>query len=469
MKKKWWIVIGAVALIGIIVYVVLSSQAKAAQMMSNYQTEKLTKGTFTASVGATGTVHSNQSAILPWQTSGTVSKVNVEVDQVIKAGDTLAELKNDSMPANVINAYVELVNAQRDLDDLLKSNLPAAQAFQAVADAQKALEDAQDKVASYEYKRGTAEDERYWKSQVVLAQEQVDWAERLYKRTLNLSPANPKRAQAETNLYNARQNLQNKQATLNWFTSKPSDIDYDVDMAAFEVAKQKLEDANREWERLKDGPDKDDIAAAEARVTAAQATINMAKIEAPFNGTVTEVYSKPGDTVTAGTQAFRIDDLSRLLIDVEISEVDINQVEIGQPVSISFDAISGKTYNGIVKEVARVGTITSGVVNFMVTVELSDADGKVLPQMTAGVTITTIELDNVILIPNRAVRMVDGNRVVFVLRDNVPTSIQVGLGSSNGTYSELRSGDLNIGDAIILNPGPELTSGPGGMFMMGGR
>ena len=218
---------------------------------------------------------------------------------------------------------------------------------------------------------------------------------------------------------------------------------------------------------MKDGPDKNDIAAAEARVAAAQATINMSKIEAPFGGTVTEVVSKIGDNVTAGTEAFRIDDLSSLLIDVEISEVDINQVGLGQPVQITFDGISGKTYSGVVTEVARVGTVSNGVVNFLVTIEMTDADASVLPQMTAGTTITTIELEDVLLIPNRAVRMVDSKRVIFVLRNGVPTSVEIGLGSSNGTYSELRSGDVKEGELVILNPGVELTAGSNGMFMMG--
>jgi len=156
-------------------------------------------------------------------------------------------------------------------------------------------------------------------------------------------------------------------------------------------------------------------------------------------------------------------------VDVNVSEVDINQIKIGQTAMITFDSIIGKEYHGKVTEVARVGTITNGVVNFVVTLEIEDADENVLPQMTAGVNIVTTELADVFLLPNRAVRLIDGKRVVFVMKNNVPTKVEVNVGASNGTYSELLSGELVAGDVIITNPGPELTSGPGGMFMMGGR
>ncbi len=72
--------------------------------------------------------------------------------------------------------------------------------------------------------------------------------------------------------------------------------------------------------------------------------------------------------MAAGQTAFRLDDLSRLLVDVSVSEVDINSVAVDQPVTLTFDAILGKIYNGKVVEVAQVGTSDQGVVNFKVTV-----------------------------------------------------------------------------------------------------
>jgi len=187
----------------------------------------------------------------------------------------------------------------------------------------------------------------------------------------------------------------------------------------------------------------------------------LARVTSPFAGIVTEAYPLQGDLVSAGTTAFRIDDLSSLLVDVEVSEVDINNVSVGQPVTLTFDAILGNTYNGEVVEVAQTGTVSAGVVNFKVTVRITDADSLVKPGMTAAVNITVKELNDVLLVPNRAVRLSDGDRVIYLLQDNAPVKTTIRLGSSSDTMSVLLSGDVKEGDSVILNP-PTDFMGPGG-------
>ena len=227
------------------------------------------------------------------------------------------------------------------------------------------------------------------------------------------------------------------------------------------MAEARLNDARREYERLLQGEDSAEVAAAKARVEAAQATLNQAYLTAPFNGTITQSNLVEGDQVTAGTAGFRIDDLSSLLVDVQVSEVDINSVSVGQSATLTFDAILDKTYQGIVVQVGQAGETVQGVVSFTVTVELTDVDELVKPGMTTAVNIVVEEVQDVILIPNRAVRLIDGQRVVYVLRDNQPLPITVTLGASSDTFSELASGDINEGDLIILNP-PAQFGGPFG-------
>jgi HlyD family secretion protein len=231
------------------------------------------------------------------------------------------------------------------------------------------------------------------------------------------------------------------------------------------LKKAKLDDAQRAYDRVKDGPNPVDIAAATARVNAAQATLNMARLTSPFAGTVTDANPLPGDQVTAGTIGFRVDDLSSLLVDVEISEVDINTVSVGQPVVLTFDAILGGEYHGEVTQVSQSGSTVQGVVNFTVTVKLTDADEKVKPGMTAAVNITIQQLKDVLLIPNRAVRLVDGQRVIYLLQDGLPVQVEVRLGSSSDTMSVLASGDVKEGDEIILNPPAIFETGGGPPFM----
>jgi len=225
--------------------------------------------------------------------------------------------------------------------------------------------------------------------------------------------------------------------------------------------KAKLDDAQRAYDRVKDGPNPADIAAAQARVNAAQATLDMAQLVAPFAGTITDAHPLSGDQVTAGTLGFRVDDLSSLYVDVEISEVDINTVSLEQPVTLTFDAILGSEYHGVVTQVSQAGNTVQGVVNFTVTVKVTDADEQVKPGMTAAVNITVQQLKDVILIPNRAVRLVDGKRVVYLLRDGLPVQVEVRLGSSSDTMSVLVGGEVKEGDPVILNPPSISTFGPG--------
>jgi HlyD family secretion protein len=148
-------------------------------------------------------------------------------------------------------------------------------------------------------------------------------------------------------------------------------------------------------------------------------------------------------------------------VDVEVSEVDINSVAVGQTATLSFDAILDKQYQGTVVQVAQAGTDVGGVVNFTVTVELTNVDALVKPGMTAAVNIIINDLADVLLIPNRAVRLVDGQRTVYLLVNGQPVKTEISLGSSSDTMSVLVGGDVEEGDLIILNP-PSENGGPFG-------
>lgn len=110
--------IGIVLLI-VLGFVFVRSRAKT---VSSFQTQALARGDLTATIGATGTVRANQSAVLAWQTTGTVDQVNVKVGDQVNKGDVLASLLQTSLPQNVILAQTDLVSAQQALTDLLDSD-----------------------------------------------------------------------------------------------------------------------------------------------------------------------------------------------------------------------------------------------------------------------------------------------------------------------------------------------------------
>ena len=387
-----------------------------ADSASQFQTTPAERGTLTATIGATGTVRAKQTAVLIWQAAGTVDTVNVKVGDNIPADFVMALLEKTSLPQSIILAEADLVDAQKALDDLLTSDTARAEAVIALREAEEAYTKAEN-----------------WRKEL---NGKIHVKEIVYKKFRNRTIPVLKEYRA--------------------YPDEKTIAKADEDLA---LAKARLDDAQREYDRLTAG-NTTEIAAAQARVDAAQATLNLARVIAPFAGTVTEAHTLPGDQVSAGATAFRVDNLSSLLVDVQVSEVDINSVTVGQPVTLTFDAILGKAYHGEVIEVTQAGTVEQGVVNFTVTVELTDADSLVKPGMTAAVNIVVEELQDVLLVPNRAVRLADGERVVYVLEEGEPVKKEIRLGSSSDTMSMVTSGDIVEGDLIILNPPVEF--GPGG-------
>jgi HlyD family secretion protein len=452
MKKFRNIIIAVilVSLIGFVGYYFWNQSVAAAQ--GQYQTTPATRGSLAATVGATGTVRANQTALLTWQTTGTVESVRVKVGDVVKKDTLLAELASDSLSQNIIMAYTDLLTAQRNLEDLKTSNTARAQAELAVAQAEKALDDAKTRYDGINFARASDTKIDNVQAELDLLNNQISQARSFYNRVSNLPDGDSRKASALSNLTSLELRRNQVVAELNYITGRPDDNEISQRLSNYEIAKAQLDDAKRQLERLQNGPDPLDIARLEAQVTAAQATLNLARITAPFDGTLTLADPLPGDQVAPGTQAFRLDDLSRLLVDVQISEVDINTIAAGQPVTMSFDAILGKTYNGLIVDVGQVGNVVQGAVNFTVTVELTDGDPTVRPGMTAAVNILVKEVKDVLLVPNRAVRIVDGQRVVYVLVDGFPVMTKIRLGSSSDTVSEVVGGDLKEGDLVILNP-----------------
>jgi HlyD family secretion protein len=408
-----------------------------------------TEQTSTA-VQADGIVQASQSAQLVWRTSGRVEQVNVNPGDVIAAGETLATLEQSSLPQEVILARADLIAAQRDLDHLLNSQTGRAEAMKAVEEAQQALEDA----------RENAPAEAQAQEAVAQAQKEVENAE-LNLAIVTKKPSQQAIDQAYANLLLAenvlnrtreqhekiQRNLDKPKGNYQFFESKglyrnmlkSLDLKLAGDRLAYEqalekynrllepvdpldrmiaegnlqLAKAKLDQARRAWERVKDGPsqaelavleaqladaqrewerwkegaDPAEITAAQARLAAAQAVLEADRITAPFDGVVTAVWPKPGDLVESGELAFRIDNVAPLLVSLQVSEIDINRVKKDQALILRLDSAPGSEYHGRVTEVPAVAQKVEGVVSFIVKAEILDADARVRPGMTASADI----------------------------------------------------------------------------------
>ncbi len=445
--------------------------ARAAQN-GDFQVETIGRGNLVATIGATGTVRTNQSVNLIWESSGIVESVSVQVGDEIQAGDQLAGLLIASLPQNVILAQKDLDTAQDNLDAFYDSyaEVGIAEAEKEMAEAQDAFSDAQ---RNYVYISTIARqvDIDQALSNLVLAENQLDRAKDKYDPYANKPESNLVRATLLGKYATAQSAYDSAVRVYNNYITPGTSNQIAIAQAELDLAALHLEEAEESYQDTLSGPDAQELAAAEAQVVAAEATLSQAFITAPFDGIVTDAHPTVGDLVSMGQEAFRLDDLSRMLIDVDVSEVDINRVSIGQMAVITFDASPEKEYMGEVIEIAMAGNTVQGAVNFRVTVDLNDADESVLPGMTAGVSLTVLELDNVLLIPNRAVRIRDGKRIVYILDDNGLTATEITLGASSESFSELLNDELS-GERIVLNPPSSIfgdgDGGPPAMFGGGG-
>ena len=293
----WSIV--AVVVLAIVALVVINNINAQKQLTANLQTQVLEKSDLTAIVGATGSVRANQSATLTWQTNGRIEQISAKIGEKVSAEQELANLAESSLSQSIILAQSDLVTAKRDLENLLDSDKARSQAELDLANAKQNY----DKVRWYAVYQGKPRETDQdvidaAKARVTIDEDAVEKAQRDYNGFAETPDDDVRKAQSLKKLAQAKQELQDAKLALEHYVNPPNNKEVNISLGEIAVAKAQLDDAQREYDRLKEGTDPEDIAAAKARVAAIEATINMAKITAPFAGTITDSTGKVGDLVS---------------------------------------------------------------------------------------------------------------------------------------------------------------------------
>jgi len=450
-SKKYYYYAAAIILIIIIVFFSQNQDDSGDELL----TTTVEMGELIATVGGTGKVEASKSAFLTWDTTGSVNEVFVENGAQVTQGTILAELVPASLPQSVILAKADLVDAQRNLENVLQSDTQRAQVYLNLLDAEQNFKDAQEDVDAWNYNNADQQSIDQARTEFIAAEEKLKQIEASLQTVQNGEENGDLQALQEQ-LDEAQLSRDKALRNLSSILGKTYNTTVAKDFAQYELAKAQLEDIQRDWDRMKDGQNEDDILAAEAKVTAAESIADMAVIKAPFNGTITSVYTNVGDEVNAGLKAFRLDDLSTFYIEVEIPEIDINRIEIGQEVEFTFDSILDKTYHGKVVDVAGAGSEEQGETNFIVKMSMTDSDPEILPGMTASVSITVTKLEDVLIVPTRAIRLENGDIVVYALRDGSIEKVAIEIGSSSDSYTQITSGDIAENEILVLNPPEDL-------------
>ena len=415
-------------------------------------------------VSGTGELEASAVAIMSFTAEGTVGTVNVGVGDQVQQGQLLMELDPSSLDANLASAETELIQAKQALEEAEDPNnwqVALAQARQQLAQAEDVLDDAEYlRRVRQEGNRASQSTIDAAEARLVLAENEVDRAQNQYDRLSGRDSDDPARAVALTNLVNARQSRDAAERALNWYTGAPTEIEQaqlDADVA---VAEANLAKARERVEELSDGPDPDQVEAAQSRLDAAQARVNQARLTAPFNGTVMAVNYSVGDSVNPGQTAIVVADTSQLHVETAIDELDIASIEVGQEATISLDALPQARLEGEVEEVDLIPDVTSTTIEYPIRVALTSVGERARVGMTVTVNVLVADEQNTLVIPNWALRFDSQNGAIYVnvLENGQVEQRPVQLGLRNESFSQVTDG-LQAGDVIGVVNEPEDNGG----------
>jgi HlyD family secretion protein len=453
-RRNIYIIAGALVVVIVAIVLIIASVRAQAGTTAAYQTATVQLGTLTSTVEGSGTVGSALTSNLTWQTSGQVDKVNTQIGAQVKSGDSLATLVQTSTSVSVLQTA--LVNAQESLAELTSpATIAAAQST--IATDEQALTNAQIGVANLTYKNQGAIANA--EAAVTLTQDNLQTAQDKYNQ-LNLPASDLRKANAYQILYNAQLKYNSAVNTYNNLTGHASQASVDAANANLAMATANLAQDKAYLAAVTGGTVPVNatgtnllkLEQAQLAVQTAQQNLNTAGITAPFAGTITQSSAVPGQIVSPGTAGFRIDDLSDLVVTIQVVEIDVNNIKAGQTATITFNAIPNKTYDGKVVKADLAATSTSTTVNFNVSVQLTNANAQVKPGMTANVIITTNQVANALLIPSTSIFTdTNGQNYVYLIQNGTPTAVPVTVGAVSDTSSQITGNTLKEGDTIVLS------------------
>lgn len=199
---------------------------------------------------------------------------------------------------------------------------------------------------------------------------------------------------------------------------------------------------------------------AEAGLRQAKTNLGYTRIVSPVDGVVIAKNVEVGQTVAASFQTptlFTIaPDLTKMQVDTNVDEADISKIKKGMEVNFTVDAYPDKKFKGIVSQIRLSPTVTQNVVTYNVVISVDNSHLLLKPGMTANVTFVVNSKENVIKIPNSALRfkMPDTppskQQGVWVIRGGKSVRVNVKTGISDGEWTELIEGDLKEGEEVII-------------------
>jgi multidrug efflux pump subunit AcrA (membrane-fusion protein) len=313
--------------------------------------------------------------------NGQVEEILVDEGDQVLAGDVVARLGNrEEIEAAIAGAEAELLAANQALDDLNENNdIAKANALQAIASAERAVRNAQYQVDNYtipQEQQGLTAQQAVDKMKTIL-----DEARQAFEPYKYYSSGNSTRKDLKEDLDTAQSDYNNAVKRLEYETG-------------LENAKARLEEAKRDYETLKNGPDPKDVDSANSRIDAAKANLAAAKasldnldLVASIDGTVVTQDLIIGQNVTAGQPVMQIADFSQMYAETDdLTEIEVVDVSLGQKVTVVADALPDLVLNGTVDKISDVFEEKRGDITYTVRILLDDMDPRLRWGMTVVIT-----------------------------------------------------------------------------------
>jgi HlyD family secretion protein len=429
-----------------------------------YRTAPVERGDIDATISATGNPNAVITVQVGSQISGNIKALYADFNTRVKKGQVVARIDPEIFEAKLSQAKANLDNAKASV---LNARAMLQKTEADVANARASIETAKANVAKA--KVGVLDAQVKLKSRINLfkeggiSAEERDSAQAAYDS--NLASRDAAEAQEEAAHHGLR-----------------------AAQAQHDVAKAQLAAAEAQ------------VKQHEAAVRQAQVDLDHTYIRAPVDGVVVSRNVDVGQTVAASLQAptlFLIaQDLTKMQVDTNVDEADVGRVRVGQDATFTVDAFPGETFRGKVTQIRQAPINVQNVITYNVVVAVPNPDLKLFPGMTANVKILVERREQVLKIPNAALRFrpaspkgqagqVSGDvavrpaasapagrgragpgadqragatQTIWTLADGrTPSPIQVRLGVTDGSYSELVQGDLAEGQEVIVG----VTSGEG--------
>lgn len=353
-----------------------------------YQTEKAAKGNLIITVSGSGSVASTNSSNITTEATGVITKIYVKDGDQIKTGDKIAELELD-----------------------LEGQQKSSQAWSSYQSAKNSLQTAKDNLYSTQADLFTK-----WQSYYDLATSSK------YENSDKTPNTAERQSQTE---YRISQD--------NWLLSEAK---YKSQQKAIEQAQLAVNSAWYSYQQA------------------------SPIIYAPISGTVSGLSLQIGSVINSQSSSntsattnkianIKTDALPTLSIN--LTEIDVPKVKIGDKATITFDAFSDKTFTGKVISIDTVGSVSSGVTNYPTVILLDTKSNTILPNMGITANIITNTKDDTLLVSSSAVKTDDsGNNYVQVMKNGKPVNQNVEIGLSSDSQTEITSG-LSEGDTVITS------------------